>query len=118
MSTLTERVSRLLPGLAPAVELLLKRGLTTLLWATWRSGLPTVLTPVGARGLPLEDGVHGIIAAPEQIPGRLRELLADSDTCERLGAAGRALTEAHFDWHIVADTVADAYERLLQERGR
>jgi glycosyltransferase involved in cell wall biosynthesis len=75
-------------------------------------GLPTLLTPVGARGLPLEDGVHGLIAAPDELPRRLAELLAAPELRGRLGRAGRLLVERRFDWRAVAQIVAAAYERL------
>lgn len=76
-------------------------------------GLPTLLTPVGARGLPVEDGVHGMIAPAHELPARARHLIASPELRARMGRAARALAEQRFDWRAIADTIAAAYERLL-----
>lgn len=81
-------------------------------------GLPSLMTPTGARGLPIEDGVTGLIAAPEELPARLRALLADAELRRRIGTGGRRLVERQFDWRQIADTVAAAYERLLDASAR
>jgi glycosyltransferase involved in cell wall biosynthesis len=76
-------------------------------------GLPSALTPVGARGLDLKDGVHGLIAPAEAIPERLRALLADPPARAALGAAARRLAEERYDWRLIASAVADACEARL-----
>nr|PZN26067.1 MAG: hypothetical protein DIU80_13925 [Chloroflexota bacterium] len=79
---------------------------------------PSPMPPTGARGLPIEDGVTGLIAAPEELPARLRALLADAELRRRIGTGGRRLVERQFDWRQIADTVAAAYERLLDASAR
>lgn len=79
-------------------------------------GLPTLLTPLGARGLPLEDGVHGLIAPADALPELARALIARPELRARMGRAARTLAEQRFDWRAIAETMAAAYERLPAAR--
>jgi glycosyltransferase involved in cell wall biosynthesis len=77
------------------------------------SALPILATPVnGVREL-IEDGSNGLLIAPEPdaIAARLRQLAADPELRERLGAAARRSALA-FSWGEMVSKHAVLYERL------
>jgi GT2 family glycosyltransferase/glycosyltransferase involved in cell wall biosynthesis/Flp pilus assembly protein TadD len=59
------------------------------------AGLPVVTTPVGAEGIPLENGRHALIAATvEDLAAAVVRLYTDAEQWTRQAAAGRALVAA------------------------
>ena len=77
-------------------------------------GLPTVATPVGARGIPIVDDVHGLIRPSQQFPECLRQLVGDHQRRTQIGQNGRDLVQQHFEWSVVAESMVAAYQALLQ----
>ncbi len=65
--------------------------------------VPTVSTPFGARGLPVESGRHLLLAEPEDFADAVEQVLADPASADRLAAAGRDLVAAAFGWPALAD---------------
>ena len=62
-------------------------------------GKPVVTTTVGADGILGENGVHFFIAdTPVDFANRVKELLADSDLRQRMGAAAQSLIKRDFTW--------------------
>jgi glycosyltransferase involved in cell wall biosynthesis len=70
------------------------------------AGIPVVSTPVGARGIGVEDGVHGrVVDIGEFVPG-IRSLLdLTSDALDAMTRAARDLVEQEFDWAAIAARV-------------
>jgi glycosyltransferase involved in cell wall biosynthesis len=76
-------------------------------------GLPTIATPVGARGIPIVDGVHGFIQPIDELPRQLRWVLEHPECHSGMGREGRRLMEQQFDWPILARLLRDVYDGLL-----
>lgn len=84
------------------------------------SGVPTVVTPAAAQGLPVAHGVHCLIA--DDPPGLARaatNLLQDRELAFRLGSTGRQLVHDGFTWattgprftKLVRDSITSVDER-------
>ncbi len=70
------------------------------------AGRAMVATRIGAEGIDVVDGTHLRLAdTPEAIADAIVDLLADPAERARLGAAGRALVEARYDWPAIADAL-------------
>jgi D-inositol-3-phosphate glycosyltransferase len=78
-------------------------------------GRPLVASAVGGM---IDTVVHGVTGLhvpprrPDRIAEALRTLLADSDLCARLGAAGVARTRNRYTWQRVADGTLRVYHSL------
>jgi glycosyltransferase involved in cell wall biosynthesis len=72
-------------------------------------GRPVVATPVGGLVDAVEDGVTGLVVAPDRLREAVTRLLQDGGLRERLGAAGRARAAARFDWSAATAGLVDAY---------
>jgi glycosyltransferase involved in cell wall biosynthesis len=80
----------------------------------YASGLPVVSTATGGVSAILTDGVHGLLAPPDDdaaIAGAVERLLAEPGLAARLAAAGLRETDA-FVWNAVRDRWAAVYARL------
>lgn len=73
-------------------------------------GLPVVATPVGAEGIPPNDGLV-VAETPDGLRDALVALLTDPDEAEHRGRVGRKLVRERFGW----DAAADDYRRVLLE---
>jgi len=70
-------------------------------------GLPCVTTTIGCEGLPVEDGVHVLVAdTTQEFVLAVLRLLDDVALRQRLAANGRALVERQFDWSAITDAYA------------
>jgi len=65
------------------------------------AGVPTVTTPIGARGLPIEDGVHARVVEQSAMGEAIEDLVRHPDPA--MVAAGRSLVEEAFDWSILGE---------------
>lgn len=81
------------------------------------AGLPTVSTPIGARGIELEDHKNVIISQGEGFVEKIEELFADDKLRKYLGRNGRRLVEERYDWRIIAKGIAEVYKKLINEVG-
>lgn len=72
--------------------------------------LPVVSTTLGAEGIAgLRDGEHCLLADdPAGMATAVLRLLDDPVLAARLGAAGRALVVAHYDWRTIVPIMARA----------
>jgi glycosyltransferase involved in cell wall biosynthesis len=75
-------------------------------------GLPTLATPIGCRGIPIEDGVHSYIRTLEAFPAFLRSMLQNLDQHQAVRCNARALVEQKFDWKVIGDQLKAAHEKL------
>jgi len=74
-----------------------------------------VSTTLGAEGLAVNDGEHVRLAdTPAALAEAAVELARDEAQRRRLGAAGRDLVLAHYDWPVLAPRLLAVYERLLR----
>lgn len=64
-------------------------------------GLPTIATPVGARGIPVVDGFNGLVCPIDDFPNALRSLIDRPEQQRAIGDAGRTLVEQQFSWNTI-----------------
>jgi len=77
------------------------------------AGLPIVSTPIGARGLDIEDGRHCVVAARETFAADVAGLIDDPTRRIRLGDSARALAYERYTWRSIADGMHEALAPLL-----
>lgn len=79
-------------------------------------GRPVVTTPVGAEGLGAVAGRDLLVAdGARDFAAAVRRLLDEPAVAARLGAAGRALVTARFDWDAIATAHEGIYEAVLRD---
>lgn len=74
------------------------------------SGLPTVTTPMGIRGLDVSDAVY--VCRPEQFLEQMEWIVANSQAAERRADTGRQLVEEQYHWGRIADRALESLDRL------
>jgi O-antigen biosynthesis protein len=75
-------------------------------------GLPTVGTSVAWEGIPLVDGVQGLVADnPESTIDAVLRLRSDAELWDTLHTAGPQLIEAHFSFAAARAAIVDALAR-------
>lgn len=80
------------------------------------AGLPVVVTPVGALGELLQNGVNGYFVAPgdyQALAQRIVELARDPSLCEVIGSVNRARVRDAFTPAIVFGQIGDLYTQVL-----
>lgn len=78
----------------------LARGVQNKVLQAFACGLPVVTTPMGAEGIPCEDGEHLLLAnSPEQFITQILALTASTELTEKLKSNALTLIEAEFSWH-------------------
>jgi glycosyltransferase involved in cell wall biosynthesis len=83
------------------------------------TGLPAVAAAVGGVPEVVAPGETGFLIAPRDPPGlaaSLRQLLADADLRERMGAAGRERVVRHFHERDMVRQTVGVYRDLLDGR--
>jgi glycosyltransferase involved in cell wall biosynthesis len=91
-------------------------GTTTTALEAQSCGVPVVATRVAAVAEVVDDGVTGLLVAPEQpeaIAQAVLRLLDDEGFRTRAGAAGRVAALERFDAERTAETYVSAYEAAL-----
>jgi glycosyltransferase involved in cell wall biosynthesis len=81
-----------------------------------RAGLPVVATNVGGVGEAVEDGVTGLLVAPEDaraLAAALDSLLADAALRLRLGRAGRRAYERRFTLEHTIERTLRVYRAIM-----
>lgn len=79
------------------------------------SGIPTITTKIGARGLDVEDGKDVVISKIEDFSKWICDLLNDDELYTKLRENGRKLVEEKYDWKKIAEKQMRVYENLLEE---
>ncbi len=72
------------------------------------AGLPVVTTPIGARGLNIEDGVHGLICSVNEFPRVIHYLLNNSELYRSISENERRVVEENYDWKKISTLMIDA----------
>jgi glycosyltransferase involved in cell wall biosynthesis len=62
--------------------------------------LPTISSPVGARGI--ENKGSFIVTDLLKFPNEIRKVLSDENLCKELSVNGRALVERYYDWNRIS----------------
>jgi glycosyltransferase involved in cell wall biosynthesis len=77
--------------------------------------LPVVSTSMGAEGVAgLRAGEHCLVADdPAGFADAILRLLSDAALCGRLGAAGRDLVRARYDWSVIVPRLEALYREIL-----
>jgi glycosyltransferase involved in cell wall biosynthesis len=78
------------------------------------AGLPTVTTPIGARGLGAGAGTAYMVAELESFPSAIRGLLESPGRSSRISRAARRLAESRFDWRKIGAAAATVIRSLAQ----
>jgi len=73
------------------------------------AGLPTITTPVGARGI-INKGAF-IVAERSEFPAKIREILTDRKMYETFSRNGRSLVEEYYDWEGISEKLG---QRILE----
>ncbi|MEP6835933.1 MAG: glycosyltransferase [Gemmatimonas sp.] len=77
-----------------------------------------VSTPIGAEGLPVEDGVHVLLRTSEaELAEGIVTLLQDENRRELLAKAAERLVNEHFGWSGVARKFAETCQRVIDVHG-
>ncbi|MBT8191901.1 MAG: glycosyltransferase [Acidimicrobiia bacterium] len=75
---------------------------------------PVVTTPVGAEGIPIDDGIHGYLrSTPQSFAEGVIQLLDDARLRLRIGSAARQLMIDEFRWESAVQRLVDVYERAV-----
>jgi glycosyltransferase involved in cell wall biosynthesis len=75
-------------------------------------GLPTVATSVAWEGIPMVDGVNGLVADdPDAMIESVLRLRSDPDLWNQLSSGGPRLIEEHFSFAAARAAIVDALER-------
>jgi len=79
-------------------------------------GRPVVTTSLGAEGLGATPGRHLLVAdGAAEFAAAVRRILDDPAFAAALGAEGRALVEARFDWDAIAAAHDEIYDVVLRD---
>lgn len=84
-----------------------------------RQAVPVLTTTVGEMAVVLEDGLTARVVAPrspDALGAALRELLADPEGREAIGAAGRALAERDYDTARAVQPLVAAFQAATSDR--
>lgn len=83
--------------------------------------LPVVSTRVAGVPDMIEDGTHGLLVEPDDVPalaGALSRVMALPAVARALGAAGRRRAEVDFSMTRQVERLAQLYDRVIFERRR
>jgi glycosyltransferase involved in cell wall biosynthesis len=91
-------------------------GTTTTALEAQSCGVPVVATRVAAVAEAVEDGVTGLLVAPERpeaLADAILRLVEDVELRAQMGAAGREAATQRFDADQVTDVYVQAYQAAL-----
>jgi hypothetical protein len=80
------------------------------------AGLPTITTPVGARGILNPGGACFLVEEAATFGASLRRVLGDSTLRQGLAERGRKLAEEHYDWRRISRAVGELMVDLAGRR--
>jgi len=100
------------------VPLLAGSGTRVKIMEAWAARRAVVSSPIGAEGLPVEDGVNIALALdPHEWIETVIGLLVDNESRARLGAAGRSTYERELSWPAAWKRLAAALTSIDQHAG-
>ena len=84
------------------------------------SGKPVVVADIPGVREVIEDGKEGLLADPmnpQDLAGKIRQLLADPDTRKKMGDLGRQKVVASFSVERVTDQIEELYRSIVRKPG-
>ncbi|MEP6780787.1 MAG: glycosyltransferase [Gemmatimonadaceae bacterium] len=76
-----------------------------------------VSTPIGAEGLPVEDGLHALLRTdPEAMAQAITSLIQNQQQCEAIALAGAELVRQRFGWDGVARQFSETCQAVIDQR--
>ncbi|KXS43604.1 MAG: glycosyltransferase [Methanolobus sp. T82-4] len=76
------------------------------------AGIPVVSTPVGARGLDIENRKHALICDAEDFYERIVELINNEELQTDLRKNARGLVETRYSWNIIAESIISKLQEM------
>jgi glycosyltransferase involved in cell wall biosynthesis len=76
------------------------------------AGIPSITTPIGARGLDLIDREQVLICDLVEFPKKINELLANDYLADALKKNGRKHVEDRFDWKTIVNDMSVKIARI------
>ncbi len=113
--TLTD-VPGFLAGLDVAVLPSRSEGMSNALLEYMAAGKPIVATAVGGNTRLIDDGVHGLLAPPDDpaiLAAAVSRLLSDAELARRLGRAARRRVEERYSRDVMVKRFEMFYRRLM-----
>ena len=91
-------------------------GMKTKVLEAMATETPTVVTPIGGRGVDLDAGAVLVGSTPEELAAHILAVLEDEDLARRLGRAGGAHVREHHAWPAVGRAFERLYEEVVADR--
>jgi len=81
----------------------------------WCYEKPVIGCPIPAVSEVITDGVDGCLVErePNQIAGKIIELLQNPDAANQMGSEGKKKVQAQYTWQRIAERVENVYNQLL-----
>ena len=79
------------------------------------ASLPVISTPVGARGLNLENYKNVIVAEIPEIPEKIWEILRNKELYENISSGGRRVVEKEYNWKTIAYNMCGILDRIFEK---
>ncbi len=76
------------------------------------AGIPTISTPIGARGLDIENGKHALICSEDKIHEQIAELINMEMLQNKLRINGRSLVESKYSWDRIAASIISKLKEI------
>lgn len=77
------------------------------------AGVPTITTPIGARGIDIVNKKHAIICEIENFKENILTLLQDEKLAQNLVINSRRLVEEKYDWDVIGGNALNIYKKIL-----
>ena len=77
------------------------------------AGTAILSTETGARGVAIENAVHGVLCPLERFSDELTNLTRDMKACHRMGARARQLAIEKYDWPVTTRPFIEAIRDWL-----
>ena len=116
-----EKPVRTLPAFDVFVNCSAFEGTSNAILEAMASRIPIVATAVGGTPELVEDGVHGLLVPPAEVPdlaAALDRMLSDPGLREACGARGRAKVEAEHTYETMMRAYQDLYRQVARPRRR
>ncbi len=79
------------------------------------SGIPTVTTPTGARGIDIINKKHAIICEIEDFKENILTLINNENLAQHMSLNSRKLMEEKYDWNVIGKKAINIYKSILSK---